>query len=424
MPGTVASAPELVNPVPADAAGAWVRSMAATFLTDPDAPSVVRDSQSFTRRWDPERTWGLVDRGRFVGTLRTEARALTVPGAWSPTLELPVDAVTNVTVAATHRRRGLMRLMLEASLRAARERGDAISALIAAEWPIYGRFGFAPATLSATYEFRRTLEGAVVAGEVAGVRELEREEFGRVAPAVFDAARRMSAGQMNRSADWWSRRLGLDGFPVPDELPHHWLVHEGEAGLDGLLAWSASGEPNLIPPRKRVQVWGLVSAGDAAYRDLWAYLCGIDGADEVTVSERPIAEPVRWLLRDARTLVTTKLVDFLWLRLLDVPAALCARRYAVPGEVVLEVRDPHAGGFAAGRYRLEADGMVVACEREGARAADLELPQAALASIYLGGFRLTELLAAGVVVERTPGAAALVDLMFSTPAPPWNATWF
>ena len=50
--------------------------------------------------------------------------------------------------------------------------------------------------------------------------------------------------------------------------------------------------------------------------------------------------------------------------------------------------------------------------------------QRALASIYLGGFRLRELLLSGVATERTPGALARVDLMFSTPLPPWNATWF
>jgi len=119
----------------------------------------------------------------------------------------------------------------------------------------------------------------------------------------------------------------------------------------------------------------------------------------------------------------TQQVDFLWLRLLDVPAALAARRYAIPGEVVLEVIDDDAYRFAAGRYRLRADGDDVECQ-ETDQDADLQITQSALASIYLGGFRLRELRPSGGASERSPGALTLVDLMFSVPLAPWNATWF
>jgi predicted acetyltransferase len=132
---------------------------------------------------------------------------------------------------------------------------------------------------------------------------------------------------------------------------------------------------------------------------------------------------VRWLLGDARALVMTRQVDFLWLRLLDVPAVLAARRYAVPREVVLEVTDPDAHSFASGRYRLNADGDEVECRRTN-EDPDVELTQRALASICLGGFRLRELLLSGAARERTRGALGRVDLMFSTLLPPWNATWF
>ena len=137
----------------------------------------------------------------------------------------------------------------------------------------------------------------------------------------------------------------------------------------------------------------------------------------------PVDEPVRWLLGDARTLVMTCQVDLLWLRLLDVPVALTARRYQVPGELVLEVVDDHSGGYTAGRYRLAVDLDEVSCEPTRAEP-DLQIAQSALASAYLGGFRLLSLRLAGTVVERTTGALALVDRMFSTSVVPWNATWF
>jgi predicted acetyltransferase len=270
---------------------------------------------------------------------------------------------------------------------------------------------------------RRSRPGATVAGDLTRVRQVEREEFLQAAAAVHAVARRRRPGQVDRDARWWNRILGGDGYAPSDDLPDNWLLHDGGGGPDGLLAWKASGPPSLIPPLSTATVWSLATATDEAYRDLWCYLSGIDGVDEVTVGNRPVDEPVRWLLGDGRTLVTREQVDFLWLRLLDVPVALAARGYRAPGEVVLEVLDSHADGFASGRYRLSVDRAGAECERTD-RPADLVITAQALASIYLGGFRLGQLNVSGAASERTPGALSRVDLMFSTPIAPWNGTWF
>jgi predicted acetyltransferase len=415
---------EVINPVPADAIAGWARTMSTTFLRDPAGPESERRVGLLERVWDPTRAWGARTDDRWVATLRTEARRLTVPGAGGDTRELEVDALTNVTVAATHRRRGLLRRMLEASLRAARDRGDALSILIAAEWPIYGRYGYAPATLAADYVLRRARPGGTVAGDPARVRAVEREEFGALAGPVFAAARRGRAGQIDREGPWWDRTLGLGGYELPPDLPHNWLVHDGDDGPDGLIAWTAGGDNDgLLPPFGSVETWGLVAANDQAYRNLWSYVSGIDIVDEVRVDNRPVDEPLRWLLPDARTLVMTQHIDFLWLRLLDVPAALQARRYAATDELVLEVLDTDVPSFASGRFALRADGDDVACAPTD-RPADVELHHRALASIYLGGFALGEMRAAGLTRELTSGALARLDAMFRTPLAPWCATWF
>jgi predicted acetyltransferase len=414
---------ELVNPVAVEEVPGWARAMATTFLRDPEGSENGRRIDGLSRAWDPARAWGVRDRGRWVATLRSEPRRLSIPGLAGATAELSVDALTNVTVSATHRRQGLMSRMLDSSLRAARERGDALSVLIAAEWPIYGRFGYAPATLSAAYRLRCDRRGASCPGDPTRVRQVERDEFGELAAAIYDRARRQRAGQIDRDQPWWSRVLGCDGFAVPAEPPHNWFVHEGDHGPDGLLSWTASGESGLVAPLAALEVSHLAAASDMAYRNLWAYLAGVDGVDEIRLSERPVDEPVRWLLEDARTLVMTELVDFLWLRLLDVPSALAARRYAMAGELVLEVIDDSRDGCASGRYALRTDGREVTCTRTD-RDADLELTQRALASIYLGGFRLAELTLSGAAREVTAGALTQADLMFSVPRAPWNATWF
>ena len=434
-----ASAPQLVNPVAAQELDGWIRSMASTFLGDPHAPAIERRIEELQRVWDPARVWGVRDRGRWVATLRSEPRTITVPGAGAATLELAADAVTNVTVSATHRRRGLMARMLGGSLQAARERGDAVSVLIAAEWAIYGRFGYAPATLSAEWTLHRSRAGAGIAGDLTCVRHVERAQFAEVAAEVYAAARRGRAGQIDRSAGWWERRLGRDGVSPGQTLPDNWLVHEGDDGPDGLLAWTATREMDLLPPLGTVEVADLAAATDAAYVDLWAYLTGLDGVDLVRLPDRPIDEPARFLSGNGRSMTLERQIDFLWLKLLDVPAALAARRYALGGELVLDVTDDAIEVPVAGRYRLSADpdpdpdpdgdgdgngsGGGVGCEATDDDP-DVTLTARALASIYLGGFRVHELATAGAIVERTPGALHRLSAMFATDLAPWNATGF
>jgi predicted acetyltransferase len=399
--------------------------MFATFLGDPTSATAAVRTEHLVRAWEPGRAWGARENGRWVGTLRTETRRLRMPGIAGPGAELTVDALTNVTVSATHRRRGLMTGMLAGSLSAARERGDALSILIAAEWPIYGRFGYAPAILTSDMTLRLGRRGATLAGDVTRVRQVDLLEFTELAPTVYEATRGWRwAGQLDRDVAWWRRILGADDLPaIASPLPANCLVHDGADGPDGLLAWRAAGDSGLIPPFAAAEAWVFAAGGPEAYRDLWAYLTGIDLIDEIRLRNRPVDEPVRWLLADGRTLVATETVDFVWARILDVPHALSARRYAIPGELVLEVRDTDVGGFAAGRFRLSADGAEVVCvpTRD---APDLELAQRALASTLLGGVRLADWALAGNVVERTPGALARADVMFATAAPPWNATWF
>jgi predicted acetyltransferase len=414
--------PEIVHPVSPEDIPGWVSAMATAFMRRPEGEEIKTWVERTRPTWEAGRAYGVRDRGRWVGTLRTLSRTITVPGHDGATELLSADALTNVTVAATHRRRGYLTRMLNGSLSDARERGEAVSILIAAEWPIYGRFGYAPAVPSTDFVLHPRRAGGTVPGDPARVRQVEREEFGRVAPDVFAAARRRRAGQVDRDAGWWRRALGLDGTPHDPELPHNWLVHEGEDGPDGLLAWSATRDFGFLPPLAAVTVPGLFAATDGAERDLWAYLSGLDAVEEISLPNRPADEPIRWQLADARTLVLAQQTDFLWLRLLDVPAALAARRYAIPGELVLEVRDDTEVSVS-GRYRLTAHDGAAACAPTAA-APDLAVTQAALAAAYLGGGPLRPRVATGAVTEHAPGALQRADAMFLTGLAPWDATSF
>jgi len=416
---------EVVNPVPVDEVRPWLASLATTFLEDTEGDTFDRFVEARQRDWFADRCWGARAAGRWVATLATEARSITVPGPGATIVDLVADGLTAVTVGATHRRRGLLTQMLSASLRAAKDRGEPLSMLGAAEWPIYGRFGYAPASQVASYTlFTRGRAALLTPAGTGSVRQLDPAELGEIAPAVFARARLRRAGQVDRRGEWWPRRLGLDGYrPVNHGKTPNNVVHESEDGPDGVLRWSSTREFEMNGDRGAVLVGDLTAASDEAYRNLWAYLAGLDLVGEVTLDRRPIDEPIRWLLTDGRALRQTHVIDDLWLRLLDVPAALSRRGYAASGRLVLDVVDDDTGGYAGGRYLLDASQDGAECSRTTA-GADLRISQRALASIYLGGFTLRQLSIGGSVEELTSGALARTDAMFATTLPPWNATSF
>ncbi len=416
---------EVVNPIPDDEIRPWLAAMATTFLNEAEGEDFERSVVAHQREWFADRAWGARAGGRWVGTLAIEERTVSIPGPGATTVDVVADALTEVTVSATHRRRGLLTQMLSASLRAAKDRGDPLSMLIAAEWPIYGRYGYAPASQAADYTlFTRARPNLLRPGDDGSVRQVEPGDLGDIAPAVFDAARPLRAAQVDRRGDWWARRLGLNGYqPSKHGKAPNYILHEGSSGPDGLLWWSSTRDFELNGELGAIQVGDLTAATPAAYRNLWAYLVGVDVVGEVTLAHRPVDEPIRWLLSDGRALRPTFVGDDLWVRLLDVPAALSARGYASSDRLVLEVVDDDTGGYAAGRFVLDADEHGADC-RPTTQAADLRISQRVLAAIYLGGFTVRQLGIGGGIEELTSGALPRADAMFATTLPPWNATGF
>ncbi len=414
----------VVHPVPEDEVAGWVGTMATTFLENIASDGHRQAVDGIRRTWDPQRRWGARAGDRWVATLSSIERTLTVPGSAGACAEVPADAVTQVTVAGTHRRRGVLTAMLSDSLRAARERGDAVSILWAAEWPIYGRFGYAPASVDVRYSVRP--RGHSLAGTGKGsIRQVDAEEMREHAPAVFDAARILRAGNINRPASWWDRILGVNGFanPQADGMQHNRFVHGGSNGPDGFVVWTPGREFDGHG-LGAIEVVEVCAADDDAYRDLWSYVLGLDLVSDVTLPRRPVDEPVRWLLADGRVLHQDRASDGIWLRFLDLPAALSARRYGVSDRLVLDVVDDDIGGFANGRYVLDGGPDGAGCRPSTVDTPDLRVHQRALAAAYLGGFSLHGQAVAGRVDELTPGALRRADAMFATPTAPWCATGF
>jgi len=139
----------------------------------------------------------------------------------------------------------------------------------------------------------------------------------------------------------------------------------------------------------------------------------------VQTNNSALDEPLRWMLRDPRRLRVTRQSDFLWLRLLNVPAALTARRYMAQDTLTLRVDDPFMPALA-GCYTLEAGPHGAACQAT-TRAPDLRLGVADLGAVYLGGARCGALAYAGRVTELAPGALRRADALVRHQL--LNASW-
>jgi predicted acetyltransferase len=401
-----------IRTVTEDEVGTYLRCVRTGFL-DPE-----RDDEAWGRWWlgngpDLDRSWGAFDGPTAVGTLRSLPFELTVPGGAT----VPADGVTMVTVAPTHRRRGLLTGMMAADQRAAADRGDVASILIASEWLIYGRYGFGPATESADWVIDRRRAGCPPpAGDLTLVTIRELREL---APAAYDKARRLRAGGLDRPVTRWDRDFGLTSAPDEDPWRGRAVVHRDPAGaVDGYLRWHAAWSSD---DGGDLTVDELVAATPAAYVDLWRFALSVDLVITVRARRRLVDEALPWLVRDARAVRQEERYDRVWLRLLDVPAALAARAYPTAGRVVLEVVDP--AGYAAGRFALDASPAGATCAPTTA-AADLTLPVSALGSAYLGGHRLATLALAGLVDEHTAGAVGAADRLFGVDRPPFAPIHF
>jgi predicted acetyltransferase len=341
---------------------------------------------------------------------------LAVPGGQT----VSATALTHVTVSATHRRQGLLTRMITADLTSCAERGDAVGVLVAAEYPIYGRFGYGPVGDGVRYDIDAT--SAQFLTDVGGTIEpVDRDAYVDRAPAVYARAQRDIPGAIERAAWWWDIVFGVvtvAGRKVPTFFA---LGHDDAGRLDGILAYSVTDRWIDGRPRSVLDVFDLVGVDAAATVRLWRHCIETDWVGQVVADDRGVDDPLRWYLADARVLAERDRGDRLWLRVLDTSAALAGRRYLTPGRVVLEIDDP--GGFAAGRFVLDGGPDGATCDRTDAPA-DLRLDVQTLSAAYLGGIPLAQLAAVGRVDERTPGSVRTADAMFRGTTAPWCATHF
>jgi predicted acetyltransferase len=360
----------------------------------------------FTRVMPVERMLAAWDGNTMVGGTGALEFRLSVPGG-----SLPCTGTTTVGVMPTHRRRGVLRALIRAHLDGARERGNPLVALWSSVEGIYGRFGYGRAGFAGEIAVPREYAEFEAPVEPRGqVRLVEAAEALEAFPPVWEAAAARRPGMILRSREWWEDRTLADpperregGGPKRLALLEQDGAPAGYAIYEHRFAFEAGSST------AKLEVVEAVAAEPDAVAAVWRYLLDVDWTAHITAHFVPPDHPLFVLLREPRRM-RYRMGDGLWLRLLDVGAALAGRTYAEDGELVLEVRDELCP-WNAGRWALDG-------ERTDA-APDLALDVSTLGAAYLGGLSFANLAQGGWVEELKPGAIERADGLFRHSLHPW-----
>jgi predicted acetyltransferase len=352
--------------------------------------------------------------GRPVGTAATYPFELTLPGE---TL-VPAPGVTAVGVLPSHRRQGVLSAMMRHQLAELRAGGEFLSVLLSSEATIYGRFGYGPATYTAELKAERHRAALALprahgtAAHVTGsVEVLRRAECGEILEEVYDRYRRAQPGALSRPHRWWALRAGQ---PPISPKPRYIAVHRDADGVpDGYASYSIDSGTLTVDET--------ITTDDAVFTALARFVLGHDLVSEVVFKHVPPEHPLHWQLADFRAGQVSGQMDWLWVRILDIPGALTARGWFMDGELVLDVADPFLGEH--GRYLLTVRDGKAACVPTD-REPDLSLDVRDLGSVYLGGTAPSTLVRAGHIQAHRPGAATLADALFRAERSPHCLHWF
>jgi predicted acetyltransferase len=354
-----------------------------------------------------DRTWAAFDRGHMVATAGSFAHELGVPGGHT----VPMAGLTMVSVRPSHRRKGLLRRLIEHFDADARARNYAISALWASEAGIYGRFGFGLAAECDVVEVASTA-GLVVAGgrELDELEWIDTARAREVLPAIYAAATADRPGALRRTPVWWRERRFLEAGFVRHGASklRHVLARRGDT-LVGYIAYRQRAEFTDGLPSGKLEIVELMGTDARAEATLWRFAFNADLFPTVSHWNLPVDDAVTWMVNDPRRL-TRRRTDNLWLRVDDVPAALAARGYSADGGLRFSIDDGPT-------WELNVDDGRGRCTAS-TRAPDLRLGRATLGALYLGGVPASRLARAGLVTGDV-AAIATADRLFASQVAPW-----
>ena len=361
-----------------------------------------------------DRTLGAFDGKSMVGTAGVYSFVMTVPGA-----ELPTAGVTVVGVLPSHRRRGILSALMRRQLDDIRARAEPVAILWASEGAIYGRYGYGLASQHASLDVERgKIRWRTPLPKSWSARLLSEEEAIEQLPAIYERVRVATPGMFVRNDTWWKNHR------LPD--PEH--DRDGGGPLFRLVM-DIEGEPSAYAlyrvhsdwgwdglPHGKVDVLEAIAPTPDATQVLWSYLFDVDLTDRTTAYSNPVDSPLKFMVHDLRRL-RMRVMDALWLRIMDVPGALEGRSYAAESRLTFELVDDFCP-WNAGTWVLEAGSSGASVSPTDDKA-NLRLTAEDLGAVYLGGATVAQLQRAGRIEELTDNAVAVADDLFYTDRAPW-----
>jgi predicted acetyltransferase len=354
-----------------------------------------------------DRMHGAFEDGRAVGGAGAFTFDFTVPGG-----SLPCAGVTVVGVYPTHRRRGILRSLMRAQLDDVHERGEPIAALWASEETIYGRFGYGLASWAGDIAVKREWGSFAQPFERRGqARFVTEDEAKKLFPPVWEAFRKQRPGVLSRTESWWAGRV-LRTSPEQAATPKRLVALDLDGETQGYAVYKSTPGFEGGVSNAKLDVIEAVGATPEALAEVWRFLLDVDWMDTINGYFLPPDHPIFLLLANPRR-ARYRRGDCLWVRLVDVGAALSGRSYRAGGSVVFDVRDAFCP-WNEGRWKLEGG---TAARTDDA--AEISLDVDALGSAYLGAISFAELREALRIEELADGAVARADAIFGWRPLPW-----
>lgn len=363
----------------------------------------------------------------YPGIYGVRPMQLSVPAGDGAAL-VPMAGLTWVGVHPDHRRRGVLTAMVRHHVEQTHREGVAVSGLHASEPAIYGRHGYGLAAQSATLSLGRgtTFTAPGLDASAAGVEtRLATASGGQLATRVRDCELLVAGripGLVVGVADFYAAIVRETPTALRDKERRRFMFATRDGVDVGHAAFRRTHKWEHHLPDGTLEVQALF--GEPATRlALLRRLVDFDLIGTVKLPEHAVDDTIwQWLGPRAARDVTP--ADNLWLRIIDLPAALPLRSYDADADcdVVVEVTDRYAP-WQAGRWRIVVGGGEGRAERTDDDA-DAGLPIAALGSAYLGGTNLVSLLRAGMLSEIRPGAVTALWHAFRTDLPPAAASGF
>jgi len=361
----------------------------------------------------------------YPGIYGVRPMQLSLPAGGTGRL-VPMAGLTWVGVHPDHRRRGVLSAMMRHHVEQTHREGLVVSGLHASEPVIYGRYGYGLASQSATLSLSRgaTFTAPGLDDDAAAIETRLGSETGEAlvkrVMATETRAAELIPGSVVGSEGYYTAVMTEPPQQLRDKEPRRTLFAVRDGVDVGLATFRRTHKWEQHRPSGTLEVVALIGE-PAARLALLRRLVDFDLMGTVKLPDVALDDPL-WHWLGPRSAGDVVPLDNLWLRLVDLEAALPLRSYEGECDLVVDVVDPLAP-WQAGRWRITVVGGEGRAERTDA-AADASLPVAALGAAYLGGTNLLALQRAGQLPEVRPGAVAELWHAFRTDLPPTAAIGF